>query len=308
MPPVYACRGEGSAGGAPAEASAADSAHVAQAARSASAPAPAPVPLDGAAFRDPQAVLYDADLDVYFVSNRNGAADSADDDGFISRVRPDGMVDSLRFIVGGRHGAKLDAPRGMAIAGNTLWVADITWIRGFDKRTGRVLASFDLRPQGARSLAGMAVAADGALYISDARAGRLIRLAPTLGRGVAFAGGGLGVPDGLLWDPGRGKLLVASRDRPDILAFTPGDSAVSVAARGPASAGGFVGLARLDDGRIVAASSGGGLYLLGADGRLTRVYAGAGVAELGADTKRGRLLLPVPGENRVRILEMPKTP
>src|SRR5215216_7786139 len=53
------------------------------------------------AFSGPEAVRYDPDQDVYFVSNFNGDPEALTNKGFISRLRPDGTVEQLRFIAGG---------------------------------------------------------------------------------------------------------------------------------------------------------------------------------------------------------------
>ena len=50
-------------------------------------------------------------------------------DGFkpvLAPVTSDGVIDSLHFIQGGRGGAKLDAPKGLTITGDTLWVREIS--------------------------------------------------------------------------------------------------------------------------------------------------------------------------------------
>jgi hypothetical protein len=52
-----------------------------------------------------------------------------DGDGFISKLGVNGKVQDLHFIDG------LDAPKGMGIVGNTLFVADIDTLRGFDLST-----------------------------------------------------------------------------------------------------------------------------------------------------------------------------
>jgi hypothetical protein len=52
-----------------------------------------------------------------------------DGDGFISKLGVNGKVQDLHFIDG------LDAPKGMGIVGNTLFVADIDTLRGFDLQT-----------------------------------------------------------------------------------------------------------------------------------------------------------------------------
>jgi hypothetical protein len=52
-----------------------------------------------------------------------------DGDGFISKLDVNGKIKELHFIDG------LDAPKGMGIVGNTLFVADINTLRGFDLQT-----------------------------------------------------------------------------------------------------------------------------------------------------------------------------
>jgi hypothetical protein len=52
-----------------------------------------------------------------------------DGDGFISKLDVNGKIQELHFIDG------LDAPKGMGIVGNTLFVADINILRGFDLST-----------------------------------------------------------------------------------------------------------------------------------------------------------------------------
>ena len=55
-------------------------------------------------FSTPESVIHDSVADVYFVSNIAGNPSAKDNNGFISRLRPDGTIDSLRFVSGGRNG------------------------------------------------------------------------------------------------------------------------------------------------------------------------------------------------------------
>ena len=71
-------------------------------------------------FSGPEAVRYDPDQDVYFVGNFNGSGAALDNNGFISRMSPDGEIAQLRLIAGGTGGVTLHAPRGMTIVGDTL--------------------------------------------------------------------------------------------------------------------------------------------------------------------------------------------
>ena len=49
----------------------------------------------------PESARYDRDLDVWFVSNVNGSPAAKDNNGYISRLRPDGTPYNLKFIEGG---------------------------------------------------------------------------------------------------------------------------------------------------------------------------------------------------------------
>lgn len=80
-------------------------------------------------FSTPESVVHDAVDDVYLVSNINGEPLAEDGNGFISRVTPDGEVEALRWIDGEADGVELNAPKGMAVLGDTLYVADIDCVR-----------------------------------------------------------------------------------------------------------------------------------------------------------------------------------
>ena len=62
-------------------------------------------------FLTPESVFHDSAQDIYFVSNINGSPTAKDNNGFISRLRPDGAVENLKFIEGGKNGVTLNAPK-----------------------------------------------------------------------------------------------------------------------------------------------------------------------------------------------------
>jgi sugar lactone lactonase YvrE len=130
-----------------------------------SAPA-ATIALTVDSLQAPEAARFDPALGVYFVSNINGEALGKDGNGYISRLTRDGKVDSLKFIAGGRGGVILNAPKGLAIKGDTLWVADIDAARAFDKRSGKPITSVSLAGR-ARFLNDAVVGPDGAIYMTD---------------------------------------------------------------------------------------------------------------------------------------------
>lgn len=124
---------------------------------------PAPITISG--FQTPESVLYDPVDDEYLVSNINGNPTWTDDNGFISRVAPDGRILALKWIDGASAAVTLNAPKGMVIAGDTLYVTDITVVRTFERKTGRPKGSTPIA--GSTFLNDAAAGPDGSVYITD---------------------------------------------------------------------------------------------------------------------------------------------
>lgn len=124
---------------------------------------PSPIRVSG--FQTPESVLHDETADVYLVSNINGDPTAADDNGFISRVAPNGRILAMKWIDGASASVTLNAPKGMAVAGGTLFVTDITEVRMFDRRTGRAKGSVAIA--GSTFLNDAAAGPSGTVYITD---------------------------------------------------------------------------------------------------------------------------------------------
>jgi len=267
-------------------------------------------------FKTPESVKYDADLDLYFVTNINGNPSAKDNNGFISRVRPDGTIDSLTFVAGGRGGVTLNGPKGTAIVGDTLWVADIDAVRAFNKRTGAPAATVDLAKLGPKFLNDLAVGPDGALYITDTGilidAGgnithpgpdRIFRVGTKHEASIAAEGDTLDRPNGITWDAGTARFVVVSFGGPAVFSWKPGDKAPAVIARGPGS---WDGVEVLADGRIIASSWADSTVDAIANGKVERLIAGVpSPADIGLDTKRNRVLIPILQQDRVEIWQLP---
>jgi sugar lactone lactonase YvrE len=255
----------------------------------------------------PEAARFDPELGVYFVANINGSPLGKDGNGFISRLTRDGKVDSLKFIAGGRGGAVLNAPKGMAIKGDTLWVADIDVARAFDKRTGKPIAS--VRLPDARFLNDAVVGPDGAIYLTDSggekapgthRVFRIENRKPI----VALTFAGEPGPNGITWDSAGSRFVVVSFGAKSIFRWAPGDSAATVIAEGP---GMMDGVEPLGDGRLLITSwADSSLFLLDAD-KITRLLGGLpGPADIGLDRERGRIAVPLLTENRLEFVDLPQ--
>ncbi|HEY0970108.1 MAG TPA: SMP-30/gluconolactonase/LRE family protein [Gemmatimonadales bacterium] len=273
--------------------------------------------------RTPESVLHDAEQDVYFVANIDGSPAARDGNGFIARVHADSLDSpKLDFVRGGRTGITLNAPKGMAIQGDTIWVADVDALRAFNRRTGRPHGSVDLRGVGAVFLNDVAVGPDGALYVTDtglrftpqgttdASAPAPSRIYRVSGRvpAVAVEGEILSGPNGIVWDSAGRRFLIAPFNGPTILAWSP-DSA----ARAPnprrlaAGPGSYDGIAILPDGGVLVSSwADSSLYLMRDDTTLTQLITGVETpAALDVDPKRNLVLIPLLNQNRVVVYGLP---
>ena len=212
----------------------------------------------------PEAVVFDPALDVYFVSNVNGSPAVKDGNGFISRIRSDGQLDSLHFIQGGRNGVVLNAPMGSRVKGDTLWVLDVDVLRGFDTRTGASLATIDFSPLGALFLNDLAIGPDGDFYITDTGVGvgsdgkmshpgpdRIYHVGPDRRPTVALETPALASPDGIDWDARAKRVVLAPFGGTAVQSWRPGEAAPTDVAPGK---GRFDGMEVGRDGSILVTS------------------------------------------------------
>lgn len=262
----------------------------------------------------PESFFWDAALDVYFISNINGNPSAKDNNGFISVVVPDSGVRNLRFIEAGKNGVTLNAPKGLTAKGDTLWVTDIDEARAFNARTGKPIATVDLRPLGAVFLNDPAIGPDGALYITDTgirfdSAGNTTHPGPDrifrIARGrasVAAQGDTLERPNGITWDVSGNRFIVVAFGGPSIFEWKLGDKNPTVIARGP---GGFDGV-EVARGKILVSSWTDSTVSDYEGGSEVKVISGVpSPADVGYDAKRNRVLIPVMTQNHGEIWQLP---
>jgi sugar lactone lactonase YvrE len=259
----------------------------------------------------PESARFDRDLNVWFVSNINGDPSKKDNNGYISRLKADGTPDSAKFIVSGKKGVTLNAPKGIAIVGDTLWVADIDAVRGFNKRTGAPVASV-AAPQ-AKFLNDVAVGPDGTLYITDTgvipdpKTGMKHvgpdRVYQVKGRKatVALQSPQLQGPNGITWDTNASEFVIVAFMGNGIFGWKPGSKDVRPLGSGP---GQQDGVEVLPDGRILVTSWTDSSLFMVDNGKTTKVASGiASPADIGLDVKR--VAVPQLMENKVQFWELP---
>ena len=256
----------------------------------------------------PEAARFDPNQNVWYVANINGEPAGKDNNGFITRLSSDGKVDSLKFIAGGRNGVTLNAPKGMAITGDTLWVADIDAVRAFNKRTGAPITSVTVT--GAKFLNDAAVGPDGTLYLTDTGVtadfshtgpDRIYQVKAGKAS-VALESADLSGPNGITWVPDEEEFVIVPFLGTNIVAWKPGEKTVRTLGTGP---GQQDGVEVLEDGGLLITSWTDSTLFVLKDGRSTRI--GTGIpsgADIGYDGE-SRVLVPLLTENRIEFWELP---
>lgn len=250
-------------------------------------------------FKTPESVLYDARLERLYVSNIDGEAMGKDGKGFISILGMDGKIQQLQWVAG------LNAPKGLALVGDRLYVADIDELVEIDVVGGAVVQRY--AAAGAKFLNDVSADAAGNVYVSDMMTNRIHRLkggrfevwleSPQLDNpnGLSIVGdkmylGAWGVMDkGFATTvPGRVKIISLT------------DKAISEFA-GSAPVGNLDGIEVLPDGRVLATDwMAGGLMLLSADGKVQVLDKLApGSADLGFVPSRKMVLVPMMHDGKV---------
>jgi hypothetical protein len=193
---------------------------------------------EASGFANPESALPDTAAGVIYVSNVNGAPNGRDGNGYISRLTLDGKVTDAKWIAG------LDSPKGLALVGDRLFVADLDKLVEIDVKAGAIATKHDA--PGAKILNDIAAAPDGSLYVSDWPGNAIWRLS-----GGKFEkwleSADLKSPNGLLVE--GDKLIVAAWGamEPDFSTKVPGNLlAVSLADKTIANLGDGTPVGNLD--------------------------------------------------------------
>lgn len=106
-----------------------------------------------------ESVILDNKTNFVYVANINGKPLDFDGNGFISKLSSDGEILNLHFADG------MDAPKGMGILNNKLYVSDINKVHRVDLETGKIEKTYTIKE--AKFLNDIAVSRDGVVFVSD---------------------------------------------------------------------------------------------------------------------------------------------
>jgi len=262
-------------------------------------------------FSTPESVLHDREADVYLVANINGPAADRDGNGFISRVSPTGEVVELAWIDGTQPGVTLNAPKGMALVADTLFVTDIDCIRRFHRVSGVPFQELCLEE--ATFLNDLTSTARGDLYFSDSGTSEspgavyLLRQTADVPQKVALADGtvlegeSLGGPNGVFAD--RRGLYVTTFGSGEIFRVTPEGERLQMIFPSEMGLDGIVCME--EKGFLFSSWGDSAVYWIHSDGTLTALIEDVETpADLGYDATRNRVLIPLFRSSELMILEV----
>jgi hypothetical protein len=259
----------------------------------------------------PESVLHDEAKDVYLVSNINGKPTDVDNNGFISRLSPDGKVESLKWIEAGKNKVTLNAPKGMGFVGDNLYVADLDTVRIFDRNTGAPTG--EVKIPGATFLNDIAVTTDGRVLVSDSALKASAKGFDPTGSDAVWSidkakkaspvakSKDLGAPNGLL--SGTDKTWVATFGSGELYALDEKGKKSDVK---KLPKGSLDGIVLLPGGDVLVASwDANAIYRGKPGGDFTMVVENVkSPADIGYDTKRSRVLVPLFESDEVRAYEI----
>jgi sugar lactone lactonase YvrE len=117
----------------------------------------------------PESVLFDAANKVLYVSNIDGKQPwEKDGQGSVGKVSIDGKIIAVDWVNG------LNAPKGMGLYKNLLYVADVDEIAVIDVRKSALTKKITV--EGAMALNDITIDKNGVLYVSDSRGKKIFRV------------------------------------------------------------------------------------------------------------------------------------
>lgn len=252
----------------------------------------------------PEAVKYDARHDRWIIANWAEGGDA--NDGFLSVADAGtGAMAELRWAVGD-DALPLKQPRGMALRGDTLWVADADGVHAFHRDSGAQLTFVDMTASDPGFLNDVAFGPDGALYVTDTGQSRVLRVKDGAWA-IVSEGEELGSPNGITLDPVLDALVVVPwQGGPTLRAVAP-DGSTRVAATVDGTR--FDGVEPFEGALIVAAQSDSALHAVrpGGEGRPFQKVPGR-PADIAVDPDRRWVAVPYIDLDMVEIYALPEGP
>jgi len=115
-----------------------------------------------------ESIYFDSERSLIYVSNINGQPLEKNEKGFISQLSPDGEVLIEKWIGG------LNAPKGMGVFADKLYVTDIDQVIEIDIVKGEISTRYPA--EGSQFLNDISIDKSGNVYVSDMNANKIYRI------------------------------------------------------------------------------------------------------------------------------------
>lgn len=235
----------------------------------------------------PESVCYDKDRKVLYVANINGKPSEKDGNGFISKISLDGEIIEKEWIKG------LDAPKGMGVSGDLLFVTNIDEVAEINIENNKIVNRYKV--ESAQFLNDITVGNEGSIYISDMATKKVHQLkngeVSTLVADESFIS-----TNGLYFD---GKnLLVGIRNA--IMKVNPTDGTFTKFIE---NTGGIDGLEAVGDGSYIISDWSGAIHIVFTDKEKVKILDTTvdkiNAADIEFIPDEQILFVPTFGDNRV---------
>jgi len=181
----------------------------------------------------PESVQLSKDRDFLYVSNVNGGGGDKDGNGYITKLSVTGELLEQKWVTG------LNAPKGMALQQDLLFVSDIDQVVIIDTLTASIKQRIDVPDAG--FLNDIVAIEDGSMLISDSRNNLIYQLDKDHQVDVWLKHDDFGGINGLLSQ--TNQLLVTTMDKGELLSVNKTTHHIQMIATGMQNADGIVTLA-----------------------------------------------------------------
>lgn len=237
--------------------------------------------------KTPESVYYCKKLKTIFVSNINGNPLEKDNNGFISKLTPDGNIVKLEWIKG------LHAPKGMGLYKDRLFVTDIDRIVEIDIHKEQIIKYYDVPD--AKFLNDIVIDQNGVIYISDMQTNAIYKLYNGVVKKWLSSKNIVG-PNGLCIS--KGFLIIGTKDRlvkVDLEKMTLSDYILNT--------GSIDGLIGFENNKFIYSDWTGNIYLAGLGNETEKLLDTTplkiNAADIGFDYDKKIIFVPTFYDNRV---------
>lgn len=248
-----------------------------------------------AVFDVAESAFYDIENNTIYVSSIGGKPSEKDENGFISKIEPNGNIIKIDWITG------LNGPKGMNVYNGKLYVADIDRVVEIEVISGKILRMHQAK--GAEFLNDVAAGYDGTIYISDMGTGAIYSIINDEIT-ILLPKGTFNRPNGLYFD--NGNLFVGCKG--NIQSINPKTKEITEIA---IIDGGIDGLEKGKNGNFIFSDWTGKIQMLKPGGEpvvlLNTTNEKINAADIHLIREKNILLVPTFFDNRIMAYQIKKT-